>query len=96
MGSHEGRLQQASTTANQVCEFLLLHFDWKPRTLQTLLTRLRKRVFSPTKKRDGNLFTHHSTPNPSARTRTAGPSTTVPSTEEIAELKAILNRKKRS
>lgn len=35
--------QQAPTTANRVCEVLLPEQDWKPRTVQTLLTRLSQK-----------------------------------------------------
>ncbi len=35
--------QQTPTTANQVCDVLLPLNDWKPRTVQTLLTRLAQK-----------------------------------------------------
>ncbi len=35
--------QQSPTTANKVCEVLLPKSDWKPRTVQTLLTRLTQK-----------------------------------------------------
>ena len=35
--------QLAPTTANRVCEVLLPDSDWKPRTVQTLLTRLTQK-----------------------------------------------------
>lgn len=35
--------QQAPTTANRVCDVLLPNSGWKPRTVQTLLTRLTQK-----------------------------------------------------
>ena len=106
--------QQAPTTANKVCEALLPESDWKPRTVQTLLTRLNQKGIL-TYERDGREFVYTPLFSESECTHAAGRSfidrvfdgQVAPflnnflereelTDEEIAELKYLLNRKKRS
>ena len=63
--------QEAPTTANRVCEVLLPNSDWKPRTVQTLLTRLTQKGVL-TYERKGREFVYTSLLSESECTHAAG------------------------
>lgn len=106
--------QQAPTTANRVCEVLLPENKWKPRTVQTLLTRLatkgvlsyervgREFVYTPQfteaecRHAEGRSFLDRVFNGQIAPFVSHFIERENLSDEEIANLKAILNRKKRS
>ena len=105
--------QQAPTTANRVCDVLVPETEWKPRTVQTLLTRLAQKGIL-TYEKVGREFVYQARYTEAECTHAAGRSfldrvfggQVAPflstfienedlTDEEIAELKALLNRKKK-